>query len=710
MTRPDRYTTGKKTPEEEVAELRAMLAEKDRRLAVQDRQLELMRGRLLVAGRQIEARDRQIAASREQIEGMTDYCAKVETSLELERVGRSEMVREEVERMRPGIEAAVREGMRPEREELDRRRAELDRREAGLREEMEQMLERFAAQVSQEMEQAKGRALDSGEAHIQRVTETVTRIAIAVLDGDGAAAREYMEKVKEQVTKASEALNEELGKALDKAEKRGDSKARQLAAMVRALYSRKSEKVKLDETERDTLVEAVLKSVKLTEAEKERYKECVRVIKGYRERERLAAMVEGRPAKGHGRKPIPDGMPRLAPVRLYPEGYEGHEDEYREIGTDVQEFILPVSVRYVVQPIERPIVVRKDDGLSRPQQSPCYAGPIWKSNASAELLSQIECGKYLYHMPFHRQLKRMRSEGLDLADSTVDGWHREVCRMLEPLYEVQRERVMRSLLLAADGSPMPVLSGERERTVNKYLIQYRSIDTGELVFLTTPGSGSGRGKAVIAANLMEWIGYALMCDAYSGYDWVGKAGRTLCRCAAHMRRNFERAKSENPDLAMKALALIQHIYTVEAMIKKDKLGGDEKTAVRKGQALPMWELLKQWCASEIMEVPQDTLIYKAMNYLLRHYDELTNYIEIPGMPIDNNDTERQIRDMVMGKHSYLYCRNDDSCRRAAIMYTFFCTCKALGKDAGKWLTHVLKHIGSAKPEDLHRLLPGEWTE
>ena len=234
MTRPDRYTTGKKTPEEEVAELRAMLAEKDRRLAVQNRQLELMRDRLLVAGRKIEARDRQIEASREQIEGMTDYCAKVETSLELERVGRSEMVREEVERMRPGIEAAVREGMRPEMEALDRR-------EGGLREEMEQMLERFAAQESQEMDLAKDRALDSGEAHIQRVTETVTRIAIAVMDGDGAAAREYMEKVKEQVTKASEALNEELGKALDKAEKRGDSKARQLAAMVSALYSRKSE-------------------------------------------------------------------------------------------------------------------------------------------------------------------------------------------------------------------------------------------------------------------------------------------------------------------------------------------------------------------------------------------------------------------------------------------------------------------------------------
>ncbi|MBQ6156607.1 MAG: transposase domain-containing protein [Bacteroidales bacterium] len=37
-------------------------------------------------------------------------------------------------------------------------------------------------------------------------------------------------------------------------------------------------------------------------------------------------------------------------------------------------------------------------------------------------------------------------------------------------------------------------------------------------------------------------------------------------------------------------------------------------------------------------------------------------------------------------------------------------CKALGNDPEKWLAHTLKHIGSAKPEDLRRLLPEEWTE
>ena len=34
------------------------------------------------------------------------------------------------------------------------------------------------------------------------------------------------------------------------------------------------------------------------------------------------------------------------------------------------------------------------------------------------------------------------------------------------------------------------------------------------------------------------------------------------------------------------------------------------------------------------------------------YDKLTNYIDIPDMPLDNNDTERLIRDMVMGKKAY----------------------------------------------------------
>lgn len=52
--------------------------------------------------------------------------------------------------------------------------------------------------------------------------------------------------------------------------------------------------------------------------------------------------------------------------------------------------------------------------------------------------------------------------------------------------------------------------------------------------------------------------------------------------------------------------------------------------------------------------------------------------------------ERLIRDMVMGKKSYLFCRDLDACRRAAMMYSLFGACKVLGKNPERWLSYVLK--------------------
>ena len=646
------------------------------------------------------------AILHEQLSGLVERLAAMEKRLDLEVANRDKLVAQGREKQREEVLAEFAD----ERKELDSWRKELEKREAGMQKEMEVMAERLMAQVQQKYAEEKEKVLRSGMFQMKEVQKITLGAFAAAVEGDMAKGEDCVRQMREKAPEAVRVMEEEMREALDRAEKKGVKQANHIAELVRMIFARKSEKVTIDDGNRETLIESVLKSVGLTEAEKEEHRQCYRKIKEYRERKRIAEMLEGEPKKGHGRKPIPDSMPRLAPIILYPDGYEGHEEEYRVISKDVQEFILPVQVRYVVQPIERPIVVRKDDPEKRPLQSPCYEGPIWKSNVSAELLSQTECGKYLYHIPFHRLVKKMKAEGFEISDSTIDGWHQVVCRMLEPLYELQRRRVMQSRLLAADGSPMPVVDNEKKRTVKQYIIQYRSIDTGVPIFISTPGSGSGRGKAVIEANLSDWTGVALMCDAYSGYDWVGKTGRVLCRCAAHMRRGFERALDENPTLATPAIALIQDIYAVESIIKMRGLDGEEKTALRRELAGPNWELLKLWCGQNVVNLPQETLTYKAMGYLLRHYGELTAYLDIAGMPVDNNDTEREIRSMVMGKKSYLFCRNDEACHRAALMYSMLGACKVLGKDAEKWLAYTLKHIGSTKPENLYRLLPEEWTE
>ena len=112
---------------------------------------------------------------------------------------------------------------------------------------------------------------------------------------------------------------------------------------------------------------------------------------------------------------------------------------------------------------------------------------------------------------------------------------------------------------------------------------------------------------------------------------------------------MERALKENPNLAKLGILFYQNINLIEEMIKEKKLEGEEKAQFRKDHAEPLWEDFKLWAASAILDVPKDSNIYQALNYMLRNYTELTNYIDIPDMPLDNNDTERLIRDMVMGK-------------------------------------------------------------
>ena len=141
--------------------------------------------------------------------------------------------------------------------------------------------------------------------------------------------------------------------------------------------------------------------------------------------------------------------------------------------------------------------------------------------------------------------------------------------------------------------------------------------------------------------------------------------------------------SETPQLSQTALLFYQDPYLVEEMIKEKGLTGEEKTRFRQEHAGPIWETFLAWAANTILDVPKDSLIFRALNYLLRNYDELTHY-----MSIDNTDTERLIRDMVM----------------------LFGACKVLGKNPERWLSYVLKNIKTTSKDKLDTLLPEFWED
>ena len=60
--------------------------------------------------------------------------------------------------------------------------------------------------------------------------------------------------------------------------------------------------------------------------------------------------------------------------------------------------------------------------------------------------------------------------------------------------------------------------------------------------------------------------------------------------------------------------------------------------------------------------------------------------------------------------AYLFCRDLDACKRAAMMYSLFGACKVLDKNPERWLCYVLKHIDSTPEDKYYTLLPEFWED
>ena len=590
----------------------------------------------------------------DQLSSVTERLDHAEHDLDLERISREDIILAEIERRmaeeRKKLEEEYAEKVRlveqEKKEHEEMLQRKMEKHEADLKTTYANMTQKVIADVCRQVEEARQKAESNGIAKMAAMMESFIKAFVKMTEGNIPEGQTLLKQYQDAAKEAEATLKEELKEALGKAEKKAVKKSQHIDSLVRMLFTQKSERFIITEEEREPLLQSVIKSLELTDKEKAEFKECNRKIREYRQRKQDAKLLK----------------------------------------------------------------------------HPRSQGVTWKSPYSEELRSQILTEKYVFHIPANRQIKRFKMDGLEMAASTMDDIIEGTCDIIEPLYKLQYQRVMKATLLAADGSPIPVLDNEKHKTVKQYMIEYRSIDTGIPVFLSTPpmegikGLSNGRGRKIIETNLSEWAGQALMCDAYAGYDWVKKAGRVLCRCSAHERRKFEAALKENPTLAKIGMVHNQQFYAVEEMIRAieketgRKMTAEEKIRFRNDNARPLWETLRLWCAKEILNLPQESKIYEAMNYLLRHYDELTAYLDIADMPLDNTDTERSIRDMVMGKKAYLYCRNYESVDRACVMYSLFGACKVLGKNPERWLTYVLKHIDSTPKEDLRKLLPEEWED
>ena len=402
--------------------------------------------------------------------------------------------------------------------------------------------------------------------------------------------------------------------------------------------------------------------------------------------------------KHPGRGALPEHLP-VREVILEPE-----EDvsNLKKIGEEVSETLEYTPASLVKRRTIRPKYAREN------QQgvviAPLPTRPIEKSIAEACLLSYILVSKYVDHMPFYRQIQRFKREfGWEPASSTLSDWMSSCCQLLEPLYNTLKQKILEDGYIQADESPIKVLDSDKKGSSHQ---GYQWVYHDPLQKLVLFNYRKGRGQQGPKEFLLGYQGY-IQCDGYTVYDKIGEdPDITMAGCLVHARRKFIDAQDNDKVRAEKALALFSDIYRQERAIKEEAAGDAVmRMKLRFKTVLPLLQQIKEWIQEEQFKVLPKSAIGKAMIYFLNQYSKFEVIFEDGRIELDNNLIENAIRPLALGRKNFLFAGSHKAAQHAAMLYSFFGSCKMHGINPQEWLTDTLQRIPDHSIQKLEELLP-----
>ncbi len=97
----------------------------------------------------------------------------------------------------------------------------------------------------------------------------------------------------------------------------------------------------------------------------------------------------------------------------------------------------------------------------------------------------------------------------------------------------------------------------------------------------------------------------------------------------------------------------------------------------------------------------------AMGYLRNNWEALKRFLSDARLSIDNNEAERDLRRIAVGRRNWLFVGSEDGGERAAVILTVVASAHRHDLDVWAYLRDVLERL--AKGEDnLEDLLPDVW--
>ena len=301
-----------------------------------------------------------------------------------------------------------------------------------------------------------------------------------------------------------------------------------------------------------------------------------------------------------------------------------------------------------------------------------------KSIFADETIISILIDKYCDALPLYRQRAILiRDLGIDVALTTINDAVLRVGELLIPVVGTMKRDLLAGGYIQADETHVDVQTPDKKGSNHRaFFWQY-----------SAPGKGvvfdfeMTRSKKV-ATEFFKDYGGILHTDGYVVYEKdIGTKDLIHACCLAHARRGFVDAikvqtKAQAPDARLeRAPALLDELHT----------------------------LLSEMRASSTI-LPQ-SVAGKAINYTLKRWVELTQFLKHLVIELSTNWAENSMRSIAIGRKNWLHLGSKEAGPKIAAIFSVVESCRKLGVPIRKYLADVLPGLADRSIQELATLTP-----
>jgi len=209
-------------------------------------------------------------------------------------------------------------------------------------------------------------------------------------------------------------------------------------------------------------------------------------------------------------------------------------------------------------------------------------------------------------------------------------------------------------------------------------------------------------------KMFEGFHGRLLADAAPIYDVLYREHALIeIGCWSHARRYFWRALGSDRALAMEALAIIAKLFEVARDCQDIPM--PERTGERAARAGPVLDLFDRWIERHRAEVDPRGPLDAAIGYYTRQREALRQFLTDGRLRLDNNISEQQLRNLVLGRSNWTFFENRTGLLWYATFRSLIASCALHGLNAEHYLEEVLRLAPHWPVTRVLELAPKYWA-